>query len=202
MAKNKGSIRGLDAIFLDNSFPENEEVTTERRTVQISDIDTKPDQPRKNFDNEAFSQLAVVPGSFRGIGYGSICSGKYAASSPAAGRFYHLGSGDSAGAADHYAGSGCFEVCDRCFADYCQSPHWISLYLLLCKHRGQNAGPGNADHIANCRVGGRSQLHRYIGDCPRLCRFDCLHSHPAFAACSLVYRGQAALKEKANAPNR
>ena len=58
MAKNKGSIRGLDAIFLDNSFPEDEEVTTERRTVQISDIDTKPDQPRKNFDAAALAGLA------------------------------------------------------------------------------------------------------------------------------------------------
>jgi len=58
MAKNKGTIRGLDAIFLDNSFSEDEEVTAERQTVAISMIDTKIDQPRKSFNAESLAGLA------------------------------------------------------------------------------------------------------------------------------------------------
>ena len=58
MPKNKGLGRGLDAIFLDNSFPEDDNKTNERLTVAISLVDTNPDQPRKSFDSEALAGLA------------------------------------------------------------------------------------------------------------------------------------------------
>lgn len=58
MAKNKGLGRGLDAIFLDNSFSEDEKNASERLTVPISRIDTKADQPRKSFDAESLAGLA------------------------------------------------------------------------------------------------------------------------------------------------
>lgn len=58
MAKKKGLGRGLDAIFQDNSFPEEQKEGTERAVVPISMIDTNPDQPRKAFDNEALAGLA------------------------------------------------------------------------------------------------------------------------------------------------
>ncbi len=56
MAKGKGLGRGLDAIFDDNAF---EETQTEGvKTLRISQIDPKNDQPRKNFEPEALAQLA------------------------------------------------------------------------------------------------------------------------------------------------
>ena len=58
MAKKKGLGRGLDAIFQDNAFPEEQSTSTDRLTVPISMIDTNPDQPRKAFDTEALAGLA------------------------------------------------------------------------------------------------------------------------------------------------
>lgn len=57
MAKKKGLGRGLDAIFVDNSYPEDEK-GNDRLTVSISQIDTKADQPRKTFDSESLAGLA------------------------------------------------------------------------------------------------------------------------------------------------
>ena len=57
--KNSGLGRGLDAIFLDNSIDtgsRNKENTI--TIVSISMIDPKPDQPRKNFNEEALQELA------------------------------------------------------------------------------------------------------------------------------------------------
>ena len=56
MAKASGLGRGLDSIFVDNTVEEAE--NTGVRTLRISLIDPKSDQPRKNFDVEALSQLA------------------------------------------------------------------------------------------------------------------------------------------------
>ena len=56
MAKGKGLGRGLDAIFDDNAF--GEEAGDGVKTLRISMIDPKADQPRKNFDPEALAQLA------------------------------------------------------------------------------------------------------------------------------------------------
>lgn len=58
MAKKKGLGRGLDAIFQDNAFPEEQSTGSDRLTVPISMIDTNPDQPRKAFDAEALAGLA------------------------------------------------------------------------------------------------------------------------------------------------
>ena len=58
MAKKKGLGRGLDAIFQDNAFPEEQSTSRDRLTVPISMIDTNPDQPRKAFDTEALAGLA------------------------------------------------------------------------------------------------------------------------------------------------
>ncbi len=57
MAKKHGLGRGLDAIFLDNSYPEEKEQET-RLTVSITQIDTNADQPRKTFDSEGLAGLA------------------------------------------------------------------------------------------------------------------------------------------------
>ena len=57
MAKNKGLGRGLDAIFLDNSFTAEEEKNTDKMMLPLSAIDTNPDQPRKNFDSDALQSL-------------------------------------------------------------------------------------------------------------------------------------------------
>ena len=57
MAKKHGLGRGLDAIFLDNSYPEEKEQES-RLTVSISQIDTNSDQPRKTFDSEGLAGLA------------------------------------------------------------------------------------------------------------------------------------------------
>ena len=56
MAKGKGLGRGLDAIFDDNAF--DEESGDGVKTLRISMIDPKADQPRKNFEPEALAQLA------------------------------------------------------------------------------------------------------------------------------------------------
>lgn len=56
MAKGKGLGRGLDAIFDDNAFGETP--TEGVKTLRISQIDPKNDQPRKNFEPEALAQLA------------------------------------------------------------------------------------------------------------------------------------------------
>ena len=57
MAKKHGLGRGLDAIFLDNSYPEEKEQES-RLTVSIAQIDTNSDQPRKTFDSEGLAGLA------------------------------------------------------------------------------------------------------------------------------------------------
>ena len=51
----KGLGRGLDAIFDDNTF--GEEAAGGVKTIRISSIDPKPDQPRKKFEPEALAQL-------------------------------------------------------------------------------------------------------------------------------------------------
>lgn len=58
MAKKNSLMRGLDEIFLENSFPEEAGESTRRITVSISTIDVNPGQPRKNFDAEALASLA------------------------------------------------------------------------------------------------------------------------------------------------
>jgi ParB family chromosome partitioning protein len=52
--KFNGLGRGLDAIFLDNSVDESGSVTM----LRLSDIEPNPDQPRREFDQDALSQLA------------------------------------------------------------------------------------------------------------------------------------------------
>ncbi len=52
--KNTGLGRGIEAIFLDNSAEENGGVTM----MRLSEIEPNPDQPRRDFDPEALSQLA------------------------------------------------------------------------------------------------------------------------------------------------
>ena len=52
--KNTGLGRGLEAIFLDNSAEENGGVTM----LRLSEIEPNPNQPRREFDPEALSQLA------------------------------------------------------------------------------------------------------------------------------------------------
>lgn len=56
MGKMKGLGRGLDSIFVDNAVEE--ETGSGVRTLRMSEIDPKADQPRRNFDAEALSQLA------------------------------------------------------------------------------------------------------------------------------------------------
>lgn len=52
--KNTGLGRGIEAIFLDNTAEENGGVTM----MRLSEIEPNPDQPRRDFDPEALSQLA------------------------------------------------------------------------------------------------------------------------------------------------
>ncbi len=52
--KNTGLGRGIEAIFLDNTAEENGGVTM----LRLSEIEPNPDQPRRDFDPEALSQLA------------------------------------------------------------------------------------------------------------------------------------------------
>ena len=56
MKNNKGLGRGLDAIFLDNIGEEKTSGGT--RTLRISEIEPRSDQPRKKFDEQALSELA------------------------------------------------------------------------------------------------------------------------------------------------
>ena len=56
MGKMKGLGRGLDSIFVDNAVEE--ETGSGVRTLPMAEIDPKADQPRRNFDAEALSQLA------------------------------------------------------------------------------------------------------------------------------------------------
>lgn len=56
MPKQSGLGRGLDSIFVDNTIEE--ENADAVRTLRMSLIDPKSDQPRKSFDAEALSQLA------------------------------------------------------------------------------------------------------------------------------------------------
>lgn len=56
MAKGKGLGRGLDAIFDENAF--GDEGADGVKTLRISAIDPKADQPRKNFEAESLAQLA------------------------------------------------------------------------------------------------------------------------------------------------
>lgn len=56
MAKKAGLGRGLDFIFDDNSIES--ENAGGVKTLRISDVEPKSDQPRKNFEGEALSQLA------------------------------------------------------------------------------------------------------------------------------------------------
>ena len=56
MAKNKntGLGRGLDAIFLDNTTEESGRGVT---MLRLSDIEPRPDQPRKQFESESLASL-------------------------------------------------------------------------------------------------------------------------------------------------
>lgn len=54
MAKKLSLGKGLDSIFTDNSV----ESPTGVASIRISEIEPKPDQPRKNFNSESLSQLA------------------------------------------------------------------------------------------------------------------------------------------------
>lgn len=56
MGKMKGLGRGLDSIFVDNAVEE--ETGSGVCTLRMAEIDPKADQPRRNFDAEALSQLA------------------------------------------------------------------------------------------------------------------------------------------------
>ena len=56
MAKKAGLGRGLDFIFDDNSIES--ENAGGVKTLRLSDVEPKSDQPRKNFEGEALSQLA------------------------------------------------------------------------------------------------------------------------------------------------
>ena len=56
MAKKSGLGRGIDSIFLDNEFENEEKAGT--LTLRISQIDPTTTQPRKAFDKEALASLA------------------------------------------------------------------------------------------------------------------------------------------------
>ena len=58
--KGSGLRRGLDALFQDNSFEEddNRETGNNIISLQLSLIDTNPNQPRKQFDAGALAELA------------------------------------------------------------------------------------------------------------------------------------------------
>lgn len=64
MAKQKksGLGRGLDAIFLDNTAEVNMNTSNSNNDnitfLRVTEIEPRPDQPRKSFDNETLSQLA------------------------------------------------------------------------------------------------------------------------------------------------
>lgn len=56
--KSSGLGRGIDSIFLENTLPD-APYASGRTTLRLSQIDPKGDQPRKNFDENALSQLAA-----------------------------------------------------------------------------------------------------------------------------------------------
>lgn len=57
--KNSGLGRGLDAIFLENALDEDKIAKENAISIlKLSLIDPKSDQPRKNFDKQALSELA------------------------------------------------------------------------------------------------------------------------------------------------
>ena len=61
MGNNRSLPRGLDVIFQDNSFRDEENANTKengRENILISKIDTNPSQPRKTFDQESLDELA------------------------------------------------------------------------------------------------------------------------------------------------
>lgn len=57
MAKEKGSGRGLDAIFIDNYEDENVSAG-EKSTLRLSEIEPDPTQPRTVFEHQALEELA------------------------------------------------------------------------------------------------------------------------------------------------
>ena len=57
MAKEKGSGRGLDAIFIDN-YEIDEEKSQGVTTLRLSEIEPEPTQPRSIFDHEPLEELA------------------------------------------------------------------------------------------------------------------------------------------------
>ena len=63
MGKNSALPRGLDVIFQDNSFRDEEKGRENRsdgkEKIQISKIDMNPSQPRKTFDQETIEELAA-----------------------------------------------------------------------------------------------------------------------------------------------
>lgn len=78
MAKKGGLGRGLDSLFLDNSFDEVNKNAIEE--IKISLIDPKSNQPRKYFDNEALAQLAdsiAAHGVLQPIIVREITAGRY-----------------------------------------------------------------------------------------------------------------------------
>ena len=56
MKKNNALGRGIDAIFLENTLDAQEDGGV--KTLRINQIEPKAGQPRKNFDNDALSELA------------------------------------------------------------------------------------------------------------------------------------------------
>lgn len=56
--KNSGLGRGLDAIFLDNAIEEKNSGENQIHNLRIALVDPKSDQPRKNFDKEALTELS------------------------------------------------------------------------------------------------------------------------------------------------
>lgn len=54
--KKRGLGRGLDAIFEENSNPDEEDSSA--KAIKISEIEPNREQPRKEFDNAALSELA------------------------------------------------------------------------------------------------------------------------------------------------
>ena len=74
--KNSGLGRGIEAIFLDNTAEDNGGVTM----MRLSEIEPNPDQPRRDFDPEALSQLAesiATHGLIQPIIVRSTGSGEY-----------------------------------------------------------------------------------------------------------------------------
>ncbi len=56
MAKKSGLGRGLDTIFNENAMEVQAQGTV--TSLRVSMVEPRPDQPRRNFDNEALAQLA------------------------------------------------------------------------------------------------------------------------------------------------